>query len=1562
MSNNKALRQGGIAGASVLGLLLISSFAYGVTEEIAIGNVEGVVKMEEGSKPALPNAEIVLTPDFDLPDSAKIKLVTKTDKDGKFSFRNLPAGMYTASAYGKVHSNYSTQIVVTEAKTAKSEIITQNTGSALEMRLARRVVLPTEKPKFEISGVTQQDKMNVAAYLVDTSALQKTRSMTGLVESLTTGKSRKNPSELPGLKQVYAKQFDLSRRDIEGVFAESVEIDAMPEGIYLLESKQDKAVKYAYMTVTKAALVTKMVDNNVLAFVSDIVSGKPIEGAEVTSYVGQSVDVVGKTNKDGIVTFTRKPTVAKSRQIMFGAKVGGSRAFTWTYGNTDSDERAHATYWIQTDRPIYRPGDKVQYRGIVRVSGEKSWVTPQGGEITANFYDTDDTLFKTEKLTVSGMGTFSGEMETSTEGKPGGYRIEVSGFGDTDSHMVTVQAFRKPEYSITVTPEKSTYRHKDTIRFKVKAEYYTGEPLVGAKVSASVYRQELWGGNPFDPDYEDYSYESDYMGEYINNVEGTTNQSGEAFLEYNTAQDQSDSNVESDMEFTLSASVADQSGRFFEGKGNAYVTSGDYDINAEFGSYIGIIGQGTSLEIEAKGYSDGIPVAGGSASVKFKRSAWNGKTYASTDVSSTTVTLDKDGRGTTTFTPKEGGDFSAVIEMTDKTGHKIVRETYLWVQGSGFQEDRKVPSLKVVMDKREYEPGDTAMGRIQANDPGGSVLLTVEGKTIVETQVIPITEKNTTFTVKGLSRFAPAVEVHAVYIKNRNFSSTSADLRVALTEKKLDISVVPDKKEAKPGEDVTYVITAKNPNGSPAQADLAVGVVDEGIYAIKEDNNDPLSTFYRRDYSYVTTEYSFPDLYLDGEDKSPANMQVRKTFLDTAFWSPSVKTDASGTAKVTVKMPDNLTKWRTTVTGATADSSFGKSTAYVVCKKDLMARLSLPAFMNQEDRQTVGGLITNGTGSDMKVNVKFTGTGIGISGDATRVVSVPANSAKKVEWTLNAEKPATAKLQLAAWTDNGPNDALELPLNVRTKGVEVVDTRSKMFDGTLEETFALDSAAETGSLKITVEPSIGAALANSLDSLVDYPYGCVEQTLSRFVPALVAKNIIEKLGIVRPDLMAKMPKITSDSLKRLKAMQHEDGGWGWWEHDDSSNLMTAAVLEGLWKAKLAGIQVNPNMIDSAIEWSEKKLAEKDKNLFESRDYLAYAVSLHKPSEIAKTVLMTVKPADPKQLKPTAEDLAKKILGLKMLGDQGNLAANDLAKKLYGDFLKMASITDQSIEFTDAYWGETNGRALQVINRMEPEGVNTLKLITSLLRKRKGAEWSSTRETSLIILGITEYLERSGATAVNGSVSLEVNGKQVATSTGNGGVNVTIPYDQLVKGENRVRITSTNGIKPFYTASFKQTKYQKEFQPIKSGSLAVKREYFKTEAKKMEDGSTMIVASTTSLNSIKAGEVFRVRLTIDTADPINFLMIEDPIPSNCRVVQSDGYAEYSDWNYWWDSSYFLDDKAVFFRRTLDRGQQVVEYSVRAEAGGLSEALPAAASSMYQPEIRATSSGSKLEVTQ
>ncbi len=95
-------------------------------------------------------------------------------------------------------------------------------------------------------------------------------------------------------------------------------------------------------------------------------------------------------------------------------------------------------------------------------------------------------------------------------------------------------------------------------------------------------------------------------------------------------------------------------------------------------------------------------------------------------------------------------------------------------------------------------------------------------------------------------------------------------------------------------------------------------------------------------------------------------------------------------------------------------------------------------------------------------------------------------------------------------------------------------------------------------------------MLRSADSLIDFPYGCVEQTMSRFLPSVLVVQALKKAGLPLPKSAAKLPEIASDSFTRLARMQHKDGGWGWWEHDESSPFMTALVLDGLKRAADAG--------------------------------------------------------------------------------------------------------------------------------------------------------------------------------------------------------------------------------------------------------------------------------------------------------------------------------------------------------------------------------------------------------
>ena len=119
-------------------------------------------------------------------------------------------------------------------------------------------------------------------------------------------------------------------------------------------------------------------------------------------------------------------------------------------------------------------------------------------------------------------------------------------------------------------------------------------------------------------------------------------------------------------------------------------------------------------------------------------------------------------------------------------------------------------------------------------------------------------------------------------------------------------------------------------------------------------------------------------------------------------------------------------------------------------------------------------------------------------------------------------------------------------------------------------------------------------MVNALDYLADYPYGCTEQTLSRFVPAVITAKVLQQLGIRKPDLEKKLPDMIRAGLDRLEDFQHGDGGWGWWKEGESDLYMTAYVVQGLAQALEADAPVKRETIARA----ERYLAE---NLIKAQD-------------------------------------------------------------------------------------------------------------------------------------------------------------------------------------------------------------------------------------------------------------------------------------------------------------------------------------------------------------------------
>jgi uncharacterized protein YfaS (alpha-2-macroglobulin family) len=363
-------------------------------------------------------------------------------------------------------------------------------------------------------------------------------------------------------------------------------------------------------------------------------------------------------------------------------------------------------------------------------------------------------------------------------------------------------------------------------------------------------------------------------------------------------------------------------------------------------------------------------------------------------------------------------------------------------------------------------------------------------------------------------------------VKNKKFANQEVRAKVSLKGQELKIQVNPDKPTYKPGEQAVYRLTATDASGKPAVAQLSVGVVDEAIYAIARDDTTPiLDYFYSSKPNSVVTSFSFPQIYLSDPDKAGSpklrtdekSPRVRKRFLDTAHWSPSVVTDSRGEATVRFQMPDNLTTWRATVRGITTGTSCGQTTRSVLARQDMLVRLEIPRFLIQTDKATVTAVVHNYADRSQRVSVDLKAPGIDIDGSAGRNISVAKNGVQRVRWQIAAQKPGDFAVTVTAKGETA-GDAMQLDLPVHPHGEHrpFLKAGAILQSRTVSEvvTVRSDAIMEASKLRIRLAPSLASSMLSSLDYLAQYPWGCTEQTTSAFLPDVVLSQSFMGMGVI----------------------------------------------------------------------------------------------------------------------------------------------------------------------------------------------------------------------------------------------------------------------------------------------------------------------------------------------------------------------------------------------------------------------------------------------------------------
>jgi uncharacterized protein YfaS (alpha-2-macroglobulin family) len=1381
---------------------------------------------------------------------------------------------------------------------------------------------------------------------------------------------------------------------------EEVPIPVNDKGVYLVEAVHHELRAYTLLFVSDLAMVSKVGHGRVLNFVMDRTTGQPMQGIEVLAQSGKNGSVSARTDRDGAVEFRDGlPHIGETTLIARNGRDYAVNSVSWEFVNNEE-----WTGYIYTDRPVYRPGHTMHFKGLLRVRAGDGYQVPAGRKVEVSIMDPEQKPVYQKTLTVSAGGAVSDDLTLAGNAALGSYFLQVK---PTDSQFAfmssnfDVEDYRKPEYEVRVTPAKTRVLEGESVQATIDARYFFGEPVSGGKVKYSVYRSRYWFPLWYDPDDQADSEGFDGDGGGDNGGDGgddggdqLTDQDGvldaDGKLTITVATKESEKGQ--DYVYRVEARVTDAANREVAGRYGIVATYGSFALNVTPERYVYEPGSTATVAIQGRDY-DMKPVH---ARVHVELIRWRWlrveRRTDETTISTSDVDLDADGNAKTNLKiPSEGGEYLVRVTSRTPEGRDVSASTYLWITGGSWaREEGGRNTVTIVPDRKTYKAGDTAKLLIAGPPAGSAIYVTMEGRDVTQHQLIRTSGPTATFEFPVDAKYEPGATVSVTSIKDGAQWNGTKYIRVPPVNHELSIKLATDKPQYLPGDTANYSLDVTDQAAKPVPgAELSLGVVGEAVYGVRPDTTpDILKFFFGHEYNRVQTQSSL-DYYFMGQagkrkmqlaelrprsrlaQLKPERLvqpKVRKAFPDTAFWAPSLVTDSGGHAKAKVAFPDSLTTWRATARGITNTTSVGSATLKTVVRKNLIIRLTTPRFLVRGDEITISALVHNYLATAKTARVSLDVQGLDVLAGQTQDVTIPSRGEAKVDWRVRARPAASATVTGKALTDE-ESDALEVSFPVNFPGVKLSSSKGGSIAGgsgaTFDLTFPANIEPGSRSLSLRVNPSITGSLFGALEYLTSFPYGCVEQTMSSFLPDIVVKDAVKSLGLkTQLDDAALQEKIGA-GLERLYNFQHPDGGWGWWETDDSHPFMTAYVVAGLVQAKAAGISVKPVAINKGAQWLEKDLAADTKLTADFRAYLVYALTVAGRKEGNRL----------SELYDNRSGMTP--YGLAMLGlameNAGDGRAKEIAATLEGDVKQ----NDQ-----EAWWQATRDPMLDFDVDASPEATAFVTRFLSHEKKdspllpkaalwlvnhrNEGYWWSSTKQTAMVIYGLTDYLKTTNELTPNLNVTVFVNDQPVLTRKLDAGTSLTLPdvaldESKLQAGVNRVRIVTSGTGRVYYGARADYYSSAARFEKSGTVSLNLLRDYFRLVPGKKDD---RIVYDLAPLEGpVAPGDVVAVRLTA-TGSEWKYVMIEDPIPAGTEFIEKDTLYELSNkppwWTYYFSRRELHDDHMAIVQTWFPQGQHEFFYLLKVVNAGAFTAAPAKIGPMYQPDVMATTESRKLAV--
>jgi len=1385
-----------------------------------------------------------------------------------------------------------------------------------------------------------------------------------------------NFAQVKPLKKYQLLKSFFINKGIDGWNYKKITIPIKKNGVYLVEVVSGNDIAHTVVIKSPLTFITKQSSNQTFIYVAKGFNGNPIQGATVNILDGENGQFIARlqSNSMGIANISKK---SKNKTIVVIEKNGN-------FAISDPNFYANSFYadggnfvFLHTDRPVYRIGDVVNFSAIFRKFQNGKYHSTGGTAVCKLFSRKGKQIGDTFNLNIdSQIGTGEGSIKLTNDSNhhPLGIYNLVAFYNEENfSTEFSVKEYKKPPFEVKISKDKDVYDSGDSVKFNIVAKYYSGLPLSGKVSKVKIFRKKRFyyspvGSIPFFMDANRYLGIKGGESELVFQKEINLNSKGEGTFSYKP------SDIDGDYTYTVIALT--QASHFsITGSTGFAVNRSKFYINLKRDSILYNPNSKARIRVQlipfANGKIDHIKIKGELLKRGFVSIS---KEAPRKKISSFNGITNKKGEVNFTLDLPESGHYIVKFYAEDDNGEETESTSAFWVSQKDSAIQLSFKNITLKSSKDIYTVGDTADVLLMSPISGGTILVTLEGNDILKQSVLKLTGNSYRYNFQITDKMSPNCTLSAIQIWNGEVYKSSIKIVTPPIHKFLKLSINTDKKIYKPNERVNLSIKATNYKKQGRDAEVSIAVVDESIYQIASDRtpniqdyfyhlrrnsiNTTISTFYRF-FGYARSEELKLALRRNQEIfgglKGIRERGERTDFLDTAFWKGKIKLNSNGKGNLSFKLPGNITKWRITAFAVTKDSEVGEKRISIIARKKIMVSPTLPQYIYTDEKFTIPVTVANFTQKSLSSIVSISLKNGKILNKAQQSITIKPNKTKIVYFKIkggNKNKNLHLKFKI---TSGNLKDICRYTIPLVTYGIKKSISKVAKLNSGDSKTLKLNLSKKfnNGKLTILAISGVSGAISQSLQYLVNYPYGCIEQTMSRFVPLVV----LNKSGLIAGNNYKNINAMVDRGLRLIKGHQNYDGGFNWYGGNARGDtMMSAYIYMGLNRALKKGIAVDRKMLQRLKMFLFQKIATtKNKiSLFE-KAYILYSLSVgtNLPNSMLHKLTQTFN-------KQTLYGKGLTILALLNNKDR------DRAEQLYKQIDEQKLITNNNDYFENTYaktWKKDNIETAAVLLiaslRLNADNKKINWLKNYLLKTRDGIAWKNSRDTGMALFALGDLLKKQNEEISDISFKLKINGKetqnfQFSKDNLKQGIKLKLSVATLNPDKNIIKITNNSSIEIFYTVIASFFDMDSSMNSFNNG-LTVRRKYYQLkgdiEKKSFKKYKT---------KNFTIGETILVEIKYTKKDDKGYLILKEPningfsVPKEqslfMKIGQSMGYEKMS----------IYDSQILFFIPPGYGKNGTIRYILRAENEGWYKVLPSIMTDMYYSKTNGGSGDDKLKI--